>query len=74
MADATGEQPVHKVGVGAAGDLPGQLDAGVPSIKHLVCLVTSKLPKIPSIKVTSKDLDSTHNLHWAGKEQGYSDI
>ena len=36
MDDATGEHTVHKVGVGTVWDLLGQLNAGVPRIKHLV--------------------------------------
>ena len=48
MADATREQPVHKVVVCTPGDLPGQLDAGVPGIKHLVSHAISQLPKVSS--------------------------
>ena len=73
MADATREQPVNKVVVSTPWDLPGQLDAGVPGIKHLVSHAISQLPCLKSslytkngVKIWISQKDIQYAFHTEG--------
>ena len=69
MADSTSKHPVHKIGVGATGYIPSQLDVGVPSIVHLLSHGPSQLPQVGAIHVTSKHFQRSQDLHWTGKRE-----
>ena len=76
MADSTTKHSVHKVGLGATGYSPSQLDVGVPSMLHLLghCHATTQLPKDGAIEISSKYFQILQTLYRTGKGECFPDL